>query len=191
VPLAIAALRAEDTNEVTEPMRAAITQSDNAAADVLWQGMGDPEIAAGKVDAVLQEFGDPTKVQSQRIRPEFSAFGQTIWSLTDQTRFLAAAACDSRNEPILNLMDEIAGDQQWGLGSIAGTRFKGGWGPSEAGAYLVRQIGVLPVDAGQVVVAIAVQPQSGAFGDGTAELTQIADWLGKHAGALPAGQCPG
>lgn len=191
VPLAIAALRAEDTDEVTDPMRAAITQSDNAAADVLWEGLGDPEVAAGKVEAVLQEVGDPTKVQSQRIRPEFSAFGQTIWSLADQARFLAAAACDSRNEPILNLMGEIAGDQQWGLGSIAGARFKGGWGPSEASAYLVRQIGVLPVDAGQVVVAIAVQPQSGAFGDGTAELTQIADWLGKHAGALPAGQCPG
>jgi hypothetical protein len=191
VPLAIAALRGEDTQEVTDPMRAAITQSDNAAAEILWQGLGEPEIAAGKVDAVLQEVGDPTKVQSQRIRPEFSAFGQTIWSLADQTRFLAAAACDSRNEPILNLMGEIAGDQQWGLSSFTDARFKGGWGPSEAGSYLVRQIGVLPVDAGKVVVAIAVQPQSGAFGDGTAELTQIAEWLRGHAAALPAGQCQG
>jgi hypothetical protein len=189
VPLAIAALRAEDPPEVTGPMNAAITQSDNAAADVLWQSLGDPETAAGRVNAVLQEAGDPTKVQSQRIRPEFSAFGQTVWSLADQTRFLAAAACDNRNAPILNLMGEMAGDERWGLGIIADTRFKGGWGPSEAGAYLVRQIGVLPVDAGQVVVAIAVQPQSGAFADGTAELTQIAEWLRDHAAALPAGRC--
>jgi hypothetical protein len=58
-------------------------------------------------------------------------------------------------------MGEIAGDQQWGLGTIANTRFKGGWGPSEAGANLVRQIGVL----------------------------QIAEWLRDHAAALPAGRC--
>jgi hypothetical protein len=190
VPLAIAALRAEGQPEVTGPMTAAITQSDNAAADVLWQSLGDPETAAGKVDAVLQEVGDPTKVQSQRIRPEFSAFGQTVWSLADQTRFLAAAACDSRNDPILNLMGEIAGDQRWGLGAIADSRFKGGWGPSEDGAYLVRQIGVLSVEAGQVVVAIGVRPQSGAFADGMAELTQIAKWLRNHAAALPAARCP-
>ena len=190
VPLTIAALRAEDPPEVTGPMTAAITQSDNAAADVLWQSLGDPETAAGKVDAVLQEVGDPTKVQSQRIRPEFSAFGQTVWSLADQTRFLAAAACDNRNAPILNLMGDISGDQRWGLGTIADTRFKGGWGPSEAGAYLVRQIGVLPVDTGQVVAAIAVLPQSGAFSDGTAELTQVAEWLHDHSAALPAGRCP-
>jgi hypothetical protein len=189
VPLAIAALRAEDPPQVTGPMTNAITQSDNAAADVLWQGLGDPETAAGKVDAVLQEVGDPTKVQSQRIRPEFSAFGQTNWSLADQTRFLAAAACDNRNAPILDLMGEISGGQRWGLGTIADTRFKGGWGPSEAGAYLVRQIGVMPVDAGEVVVSIAVLPQSGAFADGTAELTQIAEWLRDHAAALPAGRC--
>jgi len=191
VPLAIAALRAEGPEVVADPMKAAITQSDNAAADVLWQGLGDPETAASKVDAVLQEVGDPTKVQSQRIRPEFSAFGQTIWSLADQARFLAAAACDTRNQPILDLMGQIAADQQWGLGTISGARFKGGWGPSEAGAYLVRQFGVVPVEAGDVVVAIAVTPQSGAFGDGTAELTQIIEWLRDHSAELPAGHCPG
>lgn len=189
VPLAIAALRAEESPEVIGPMTAAITQSDNAAADLLWQSLGDPETAAGQVDAVLHEVGDPTKVQSQRIRPEFSAFGQTDWSLADQTRFLAAAACDKRNAPILKLMGEIADDQQWGLGTIADTRFKSGWGPSEAGVYLVRQIGLVPVEADQVVVAIAVQPKSGAFAEGTAELTQIAEWLRGHAVALPAGRC--
>ncbi|MGX9789736.1 hypothetical protein [Mycobacterium sp. MMS18-G62] len=189
VPLAIAALRAEDPPQVTTHMKAAITQSDNAAADVLWRSLGDPEAAAGKVDAVLQEAGDPTKVQYQRIRPQFSAFGQTDWSLADQTRFLAAAACDNRNEPIINLMGEIAGDEQWGLGIIADTRYKGGWGPSETGAYLVRQLGLLPIDSGQAVVAMAVQPHSGQFSDGTAELTQIAEWLRDHAATLPAGRC--
>jgi hypothetical protein len=189
VPLAIAAMRAEDPPTVDGAIRAAITESDNAAADTLWRSLGDPQVAAAKVDAVLQETGDPTKVQSQRIRPEFSAFGQTDWSLADQTRFLAAATCDNRNKPILDLMADIEGAQRWGLGIVADSRFKGGWGPSDAGAYLVRQIGVLPADAGEVAVAIAVAPKSGAFGDGTADLTRIAEWLSEHAADLPAGRC--
>lgn len=189
VPLAIAALRAEDTTSVDSLITAAITESDNAAAETVWQSLGDPETAAGKVDAVLQETGDPTKVQAQKSRPEFSAFGQTNWSLEDQTHFLAAAACDDRNMPVLDLMGNIADNQRWGLGVLPDVRFKGGWGPSDTGAYLVRQFGVLPVDAGEVAVAIAVQPASGAFDDGTADLTQIAEWLSEHAAKLPAGRC--
>jgi hypothetical protein len=193
VPLAITALRAEpdDPPTVTGPITAAITQSDNAAADTIWQSLGDPVTAASKIDDTLRETGDlKTTVQSQKVRPEFSAFGQTDWSLASQTQFLAAAACDIADKPILDLMGQITGDQRWGLGTIPGTRFKGGWGPSESNAYLVRQIGVVPVEAGEVVVAIAVTATSGAFADGTADLTEIADWLQRHAAALPAGQCP-
>jgi hypothetical protein len=189
VPLAIAVLRAEDPPTVTDSMTAAITQSDNAAADVLWQSLGDPQTAASKVGDVLRATGDPTTVQSQRVRPQFSAFGQTDWALTDQVHFLAAAACDDHNKPVFDLMGQIASDQQWGLSEMSDARFKGGWGPSESGAYLVRQIGVIMTGAGEVAVAVAVQPSSGSFGEGTAELTRIAGWLGEHASALPAGRC--
>ena len=189
VPLAIAVLRAEDPPAVTDSITAALTRSDNAAADLLWQSLGDPETAATKVGDVLHATGDPTMVQSQKIRPEFSAFGQTDWSLTDQVHFLAAAACDDQNAPVFNLMGQIAADQQWGLGNISDTRFKGGWGPSEGGAYLVRQIGVITTEIGEVAVAVAVQPSSGSFGEGTTELTRVADWLRDHASALPAGRC--
>jgi hypothetical protein len=190
VPLAIAVLRAEDPPTVTDSMTAAITRSDNAAADALWQSLGGPDTAATKVGDILHATGDPTTVQSQKIRPEFSAFGQTDWSLSDQVHFLAAAACDTNDAPIFVLMGQIAGDQQWGLGNIPNARFKGGWGPSESGAYLVRQIGVITVEAGQVAVAIAVQAASGSFDDGTTDLTRIADWLREHAAVLPTGRCP-
>jgi hypothetical protein len=191
VPLAIAALRQQDPPHITDAMRAAITESDNAAAESIWQGLGDPVTAAHKVEAVLREAGDFTTVQSQKVRPEFTAFGQTDWSLTDQARFLAFAVCDPQNEPIFALMGQVEPDQRWGIGTIAGTRFKGGWGPSTSGSYLVRQIGLLSGPKGTTAVAIAAQPASGSFADGTRDLTAISEWLTAHLTSLPAGHCGG
>ena len=190
VPLAIAGLRETDPPAATDAMRAAITQSDNDAAESIWQGLGDPTAAAKKVEAVLAESGAPTTVESQKVRPEFTAFGQTTWSLSDQATFLSSAACDPRNQPIMDLMGQIASDQSWGLGEITGAKFKGGWGPSLEGNYLVRQFGVIPVRDGFAVVAVAVEPNSGSFDDGTLDLMQIATWLQQHADLLPAGNCP-
>ena len=189
VPLAIAGLRETDPPEATEAMRAAITQSDNEAAESIWEGLGDPAVAAKKVEAVLAEFGAPTPVESQKVRPEFTAFGQTTWTLNDQATFLSSAACDPRNKPIMDLMGQIAPDQSWGLGEIPGAEFKGGWGPSLEGSYLVRQLGVIPVRDGFAVVAVAAEPNSGSFDDGTLDLTQIANWLQQHVDLLPAGNC--
>ncbi|QZT65367.1 class A beta-lactamase-related serine hydrolase [Mycolicibacterium austroafricanum] len=189
VPLAIAGLRASDSPMATDAMRAAITQSDNAAAESIWQSLGDPPTAAAKVQEVLAETGDPTIVESRKVRPEFTAFGQTQWTLTDQATFLAAAVCDARNEPVLSLMGQITSGQSWGLGTIPGTQFKGGWGPSLDDAYLVRQMGVVATPAGMTVVAVAVEPFSGVLGDGTHALTRVADWITEHTDLLPAGNC--
>lgn len=189
VPLVIAAMRQANTDQVTKPMTAAITDSDNAAAESIWEGLGDPPTAAAKVEAVLRDTGDPTTVQSQKVRPEFTAFGQTDWSLSSQALFLSAAACDPREKPVLALMGQVNNDQKWGLGVIPATKIKGGWGPSLAGRYLVRQIGILPTEEGLTVVAMAAEPESGLFADGTQDLTELANWLHTHLGALPTGQC--
>jgi hypothetical protein len=192
VPLAMASLRQGDSTSIAETVKIAITESDNDAADTIWRGLGSPDVAAAKVDAVLREAGDPTQVQSKRSRPAYSAFGQTDWSLENQTRFLATAACDERSAGVFDLMGQIASDQQWGLGTIPGSRFKGGWGPLETGGgYLVRQLGVIDTNRGQVAAAIAVQLNSGTFADGVAQLTQLGRWLGEHSTELPAGRCPG
>ncbi len=187
VPLTIAALR--EQNPPTDLMRAAITESDNAAAEKIWAGLGDPVPAAHKMEAVLSQYGDPTTVEWQRKRPPFTAFGQTIWSLTNQARFTAGAVCDSGNASIFNLMGQVESGQSWGLGVIADTRFKGGWGPSPSGSYLVRQLGVLKTPTGLTAVAVATEPASGAFNDGTQELTEVANWLTAHIAELPTGQC--
>jgi hypothetical protein len=189
VPLVIAALREEQPPAVTDSMAAAITGSDNAAAESIWTSLGDPVTAASKVDAVLRETGDPTIVQSQRIRPEFSAFGQTEWPLADQVRFTSVAVCDKANAPVFTLMGEVEADQRWGIGTLPDSRFKGGWGPSLNGGYLVRQMGVLTGPTGMSAVAVAAQPASGKFDDGVAALTEMATWLTAHASALPAGHC--
>jgi hypothetical protein len=190
VPLAIAGLRETDPPEVTDAMRAAITQSDNEAAESIWQSLGEPTEAATKVEKVLADAGAPTTVESRKVRPEFTAFGQTTWSLADQATFLSSAVCDARDQPIMQLMGQITPDQSWGLGTIPGAKFKGGWGPSPEGNYLVRQFGVIPVRDGSAVVAVAVEPTSGALDDGATALTQVATWLREHSDLLPAGSCP-
>jgi hypothetical protein len=189
VPLAIAALRQENSPTPTAAMTAAITESDNAAAESIWAGLGDPVTAAHDVEAVLKEAGDPTTVEYRKLRPEYTAFGQTNWSLDDQAKFLSSAVCDHRNDPIVALMGEVVPDQHWGIGTIPDSRFKGGWGPSTTGNYLVRQIGTLNAPTGTVAVAIAVTPASGSFDDGTSDLTEVANWLRDHLAALPAGHC--
>ena len=189
VPLVIAAYRHQEPRQVSDLMKLAITESDNTAAESLWQQLGDPTAAAGQVQQILQQTGDPTTVEARKVRPEFSAFGQTIWSLVNQVRFTASAFCDSENGPIFDLMSQVTPDQNWGIGKIAQTQFKGGWGPSKSDKYLVRQIGVLTTPAGKAAVAIAAEPASGSFDDGTKDLNEVAKWLNNHLEALPAGQC--
>jgi hypothetical protein len=189
VPLTITALGEEIPPIVTDSMRAAITESDNAAAESIWEKLGDPVTAGHKVEAVLSKYGDPTTVEWRKLRPQFTAFGQSIWSLTNQARFTAAAVCDSASAPIFTLMGQVESDQRWGLGNIPDTRFKGGWGPSPTDSYLVRQLGVLKTRTGLTAVAVATQPASGSFNDGTQELTEVAKWLSSHVTELPTGQC--
>jgi hypothetical protein len=190
VPLSIAALRGPPQIDVTDAMKAAIIRSDNAAADQVWQSLGAPDVAARKVEDVLRDAGAPATVPAERKRPEFSAFGQTDWSLTDQVRFLSWAKCNAAYEPIFDLMGRVESDQQWGLGVFDEWEIKGGWGPAEDGRYLVRQMGVITTPNGaQTAVAIAAEPDSGSFGDGTQVLTRLANWLKDRQNELPGGQC--
>lgn len=191
VPLAIAATRVGGSTASAYAVPA-ITQSDNAAAETLWQTLGPPADAAAAVQAVLAEGGDTqTVVQQQRVRPQFTAFGQTEWSLRQQARFAAGLPCVAGGTDVLGLMANLATDQVWGLASLPGAATKGGWGPGEDGRYLVRQFGVLPtaVPAHTTAVAVAVQPSSGSFTDGIAMIGQVAVWLSQHSTDLPAGGC--
>ena len=87
-------------------------------------------------------------------------------------------------------MEQVEPDQSWGIGGISGTQFKGGWGPSLAGKYLVRQMGILSSPNGKTAVAIAAEPASGSFADGIQDLNEVADWLSAHLADLSTGECP-
>jgi hypothetical protein len=170
-------------------IRRAITESDNAAAQSLWDHLGGGTRAAGLVQRVLSAAGDTqTTVHSTVSRPGYSAFGQTSWSLRNQLDFMAGVTCLPHGLPVLGLMSQIVPSQQWGLGS-SGARavYKGGWGPSRSGPYLVRQMGILSFGSHQVAVTIATVPRDGSFNSGTANLTKIARWLRSH---LHSGSAP-
>ncbi|MFC8933412.1 hypothetical protein ACFT1A_15160 [Rhodococcus sp. NPDC057135] len=187
VPLSIAALHETDNTQLAAVERA-VTTSDNESAEELWRDLGDPATAAAKVESVLEASGDAsTAVESRTLRPEFSSFGQTQWSLAVQAQFAATLPCRSDAAEVFELMGSISPDQQWGLGVIPAARFKGGWGPDTDGGYLVRQFGIINSGTGQLAVAIAAKPDSGTFADGTAMLNDIGRWVGERAQALPIG----
>lgn len=74
----------------------------------------------------------------------------------------------------------------WGLANNDAPS-KGGWGPGESGGYLVRQLGIMHTDTGDVGVAVAASASS--FDAGVAALNQIASWLKTHTAELPTGHC--
>ncbi|MBS9534426.1 hypothetical protein KIH27_12605 [Mycobacterium sp. M1] len=189
VPLAIAAIRANRPNAQGLAAKA-ITASDNAAAEQLWSELGSPAQAAQQVQAVLREGGDTgTAVESRRLRPEFTAFGQTQWPLARQAQFAAHLPCITGDAHVYNLMYNTIADQRWGLATV-GAPTKGGWGPGPSGGYLVRQFGVVGTPSGQqLAVALAAQPNDGSFESGVQVLNQMTQWLSANAAGLPGGHC--
>ena len=179
----MASIRA--TGAADANVTAAITVSDNAAAEAVWASLGDPATAAQAATDVLRDGGDTaTEVNAERVRPEFTAFGQTEWAVADQAVFGANLPCIDGGGAVLEPMSAIAADQRYGLGTIDGARYKGGWGPDESGRYLVREFGVLPTDDGHVGVAVAVRPGDGTYATGQAMLGELAAAIQRH---LPAG----
>lgn len=158
VPLAIAALRNDNSDEIQGDVQDAIRASDNDAADALWRSLGGGEASGQAVHQVLADGGNPnTRVQIDAIRPHYSGFGQTQWPVEDSALFAANLPCVSGADFVIEQMGQINSDQRWGLGTIDGAHFKGGWGPDEDGAYLVRQFGFFDGPTGRIAVAIARQ----------------------------------
>ena len=178
VPLAIAALRAGSGSR--ELVAKAIAQSDNAASEKLWSQLGNTVEAAPKVQAVIQDAGDTTTVvESRRLRPGYTAFGQTQWSLARQAQFAARLPCIPDASPVVDLMRNLTTDHRWGL-AAKGFAAKGGWGPGIGRDYLVRQFAIVPTGAGHVGVALAAQVHDGVFETGIDVLNDLTDWLVDH-----------
>ena len=156
----------------------AITESDNPASEQLWSQLGKPTDAARQVQAVVGEAGDTaTVVESRRLRPGFTAFGQTQWTLCGQARFAAKLATVPGAATVIDLMQNLIPEHRWGL-AAKGVAAKGGWGPGVSTGYLVRQFGIVPTESGDWGVALAAEAP--AFETGVAAVDTLTDWLFDH-----------
>ena len=177
VPLALAVAAREPTERDEELIDAALTVSDNDASLALWERLGPPEVAAAAVQDVLAAAGDSsTRVEANVLRPGFTPFGQTRWSLAAQVKLMAALPGIPHSESIRARMRRVVPEQRWGLGVLGDDiELKGGWGPDADGQRLVRQMGLV----GSLAVALAALPTDGSFESGTAILDRLAQWLGE------------
>lgn len=192
VPLALAAERRNGENR-TETK--AVIDSDNRSARILTRSLGTPEQATEAVTAVLREGGDAdTVVQPAAGDDEWPHLGETTWTLTASSIWMAHLPCMPGSEHLLDLMSKVAPTQAWGLEKIPGNRtaVKGGWGLDEGDqGYLVRQIGLIWLDDGRgVAVSMSAHEPKMTFEQGTAALNTVGRWLGENLTLLPAGSCP-
>ncbi|WP_137809280.1 MULTISPECIES: hypothetical protein [unclassified Gordonia (in: high G+C Gram-positive bacteria)] len=189
VPLAVAAERANGPGPAA---RAAIVDSDNAAAESLWSSLGGGQAAADAVTAVLRNGGDTTTVvPATQRRAGFTVFGQTVWSLPGAATFTAGLPCISGSRQVVALMGQVGDNQQWGIEIMPAPRataVKGGWGPGVSEGYLVRQIGILTFRDGQRA-AVAMSAVGGSMSGGIAALNSVANWLDTNLARLPRGRC--
>lgn len=194
VPVAMAAISRGTASSAD--LTRAITASDNAAAESLWSGLGGGAGAAARATAQLRAAGDTrTRIQAQRLRAGYTAFGQTDWRLADQTRFVAGMSCTRSGRQVLTLMGRVIPAQRWGLGRVdPEARLKGGWGPGVSpgvgDGWLDRQMGIVSVRG--VPLAVTLASTAPGHGGGTAALDRLARWLVAHVdvrGAAARADC--
>ena len=182
VPISIAALR---QNPALYPqVEAAITYSDNTAADLLWQSV-DPHL----VNEVLADGKSFISVNTEKVHSEFSMYGQTHWSVEDRATFASNLPCISGAEPVLDLMSSIVDSQSYGLGRLDGAKFKGGWGPGLDGNYQISQLGRIPVKNGDVSIAITVSPAAGTYEASQEMADMVANSLLPEIGQISVSDC--
>jgi len=104
---------------------------------------------------------------------------------------VAALPCIKYSSDVIALMSVVESDQRWGLGALGRpTQFKGGWGPTPAGGYLVRQMGIVTLANGsRIALAIASEPADGRFATGAANVTVFARWAVAHVKPTGPGCC--
>ncbi|AWB85019.1 hypothetical protein C3E79_03470 [Corynebacterium liangguodongii] len=184
VPIAIAAQRVAPADaQALAP--AMIQASDNAAAESLWSVITPPD-----VDAVLADTGVQASVNTTKLRPEFSVFGQTLLTASQEATLASHLACVAGAGPVLTLMGSVNADQAYGLGHLPGARLKGGWGPDVQGSYQVRQLARVANSRGEdVALAITVLPADGTYATGQAMANEAANQLAPLLDALPTAAC--
>lgn len=190
VPIALAVEEQTDgapSAEQDRQLALALIVSDNDATTELWNSLSDP---VAQVRQLLRDAGDDQTEPNRDSDGNAVAFGLTAWRPADSARFATMLPCASHGEQVLVWLGRITPEHQWGLGTVADARFKGGWGPSPHG-YLARQIGIVPrLDGSWVGVAVLAQPDAGTHEAATAAIDEAITVLVSLLGADDGGRCP-
>lgn len=153
---------------------------------------GSAGVAAARLEDVLAAGGDTQTRVSSVGRDWFSPYGQTLWPLESQVRFLGALVAGYVLPPadtdwLATRMGDVVSGQRWGLLRGGGSEGKGGWGPDPDGTYLVRQVVVLQtVDGDRYVAAAATRAGGRDFAANTKVLDDVLRWLEAHVTEAPA-----
>lgn len=83
------------------------------------------------------------------------------------------------------MMSRISPEQRYGLGLIDGALFKGGWGPDENGAYVIRQLGIIDGRG----VALTAAPADGSHETAQQMASQMAAEIKAMVSQLPPATC--
>lgn len=184
VPLAVAAKGREP-----EAVNRALSQSDNAAAATIWAALGGGETAAGTVQTELRAGGDrTTTVEHAEVRPPYTPYGQTTWTLADSAQYAASLPCRREADSVYSAMHSVVPEQRWGLGTIGSEAYKGGWGPGKESGFVVRQIGILAHPDGSKV-AVSLIAVGHDYATTSADLNLLAGIVKDHLHVLPGGRC--
>ncbi len=190
VPIAVAVSQQADgepSGAQLRQLQQSLTVSDNDAAIAMWDSLSDP---VAQVRAVLRAAGDERTVPLRGQDGRTTSFGLTAWRVDDSARYATGLPCSDDADPVLEALGRITPEHQWGLGTVADARFKGGWGISPHG-YLARQLGVVPRrDGSQVAIALAAQPQAGTHEAATAAISEATKVLVSLLGEDDGGRCP-
>ncbi len=181
-----------------EAIDLALTASDNDAASLLSQDLQQThaglEGTATTLTRLLRVAGDDRTF----VRPgdeSGTTFARTTWDVDGQAQFLASAARGCLMSPastfyLLTHMSNVIEEQQWGLGTVGATAYKGGWGDDADDGdspFVVRQVGINHgADGNPYVIAIAVRPADGTFDSGVALIDEVAAWLTARVEPAPA-----
>ncbi|MDY5784490.1 hypothetical protein [Corynebacterium sp.] len=184
VPIAIAAARTAPVEaEIFTP--AAIQSSDNMAAESLWNA-----VSPGDVNQVLADAGVAAAVNTEKTRQEFSVFGQTLLTASQEAQLASGIGCIAGALPVVELMGAINPGQAYGLGQLPGARLKGGWGPSPSGGYHVRQLARVTNSRSEIIaLGLTVIPASGDYATAQTMATAVAEGLRPLLDDLPTTTC--
>ncbi|MFP7664429.1 hypothetical protein [Corynebacterium pyruviciproducens] len=177
VPIVLAALKEDPDLEDSDLVEATLRWSDNDTSWTLWKQLGSTAAEReAKVEAVLRAAGDTQTTVDVTTGEQY---GITQWSLRNQATLASNLRCLDNSGPVLDYMGDVIEEQHWGVGTIDGALFKGGWGPDDEGAYQARQMALIPVKSGgDVTVVLATNVESEEYREDAEDaLTRAAESL--------------